>query len=386
LKNIIICYAIIKVYNYLTLFVVSKYICLVFLQVLGMSLVDQLKQKYPSNEGYVFKSCSKEWIVILQKLEDTKNNELRDGVKDSMYAKFRANKLFVVNIVHKFDNSKVSHEIKNSEYADKTIVYKIWETNEVLNFDENLNKVYAPGIHYFKNPEAAFYYELKTVKNGLCKGWYANGKLWYEYAYKDGQLDGEYKQWYASGKLMINCTYKDGKCDNSNDWWYEESQSENHVNKNKKNYKIWYDDEQHKIICTMVNGKKNGLCKEWYKDNHLKVECTYKDGKLDGLYKEWYNNGQLLREYTYREGNRDGLYKRWNENGQLEVECIYENGKKNGLYKEWYNNGQLLKKYAYREGNRDGLYKRWHENGQLDVECIYENGDYNETSIMRYVK
>ena len=68
---------------------------------------------------YVFKSCSRDWIVVLQKLADTITNESRPVV-DADCAKFRANKLQVVDIIHKFDQT-TRDSICNSVY-----VYKKW--------------------------------------------------------------------------------------------------------------------------------------------------------------------------------------------------------------------------------------------------------------------
>ena len=65
-----------------------------------MDKLDPYVTKY-NDSSYVFKSCSRDWIVVLQKLPDTITNESR-SVVDLNCAKFRANKLFVVDIIHKF--------------------------------------------------------------------------------------------------------------------------------------------------------------------------------------------------------------------------------------------------------------------------------------------
>jgi antitoxin component YwqK of YwqJK toxin-antitoxin module len=162
-------------------------------------------------EDLVYKSCSKEWIVILEKLPDTETNESRSKVKDSRYAKFRADKLKVIDIVHKFDSAKKISEIKNSVYATKTITYSKGKIITVDNFDKNLNTVCAPGIHYFKSRETAHFYELGSPNNEMYKVWYDNGQLYVECTYKDGKLDGLYKEWLENGQPWVDCTYKDGK-------------------------------------------------------------------------------------------------------------------------------------------------------------------------------
>jgi antitoxin component YwqK of YwqJK toxin-antitoxin module len=294
----------------------------------NIAKLDQLKQLYPSSDGYVFKSCSIEWIVILQKLEDTKNNELRDDVKDSMHAKFRANKLLVIDIVNKFNNQTID-KTTNSFYAKKIIAYKKGEIIEVLNFDEDLNEVRAPGIHYFKSPTAAFYYELGNKRNGLYKEWYETGQLYEEYTRIDGKRNGLYKVWYENGQLKEECSFKNGLVDSL--------------------WKVWYENGQLEIERTCKDGKLNGQYRMWYKNGQPKMECLGKDGIRNGSYKDWYENGQPDIEYTYKGGKMDGLYKKWYENGQLKEECTYIDGKKNGLYKEWKKDGQLFKEYIYKD-------------------------------------
>ena len=111
------------------------------------------------DSSYVFKSCSHNWIVVLQKLPDTITNESR-SVVDADCAKFRANKLRVVVIIHKFDQTNTCDSIRNSAYADKKMEYKRGKIIEVEDFDKNLNEVYTTGIHYYKTMKAAFHLKL----------------------------------------------------------------------------------------------------------------------------------------------------------------------------------------------------------------------------------
>jgi antitoxin component YwqK of YwqJK toxin-antitoxin module len=207
------------------------------------------------DDEYVYKSCSKNWIVVFQKLSDTKTNESRSYVKNPMYAKFRANKLLVVDIVHKFTNESIDR-IENSTYCKKKITYEKGKNVEISDFDEDLDEVCAPGIHYFKCREVAFYYELEQVENGLYKQWYDNGQRNKECTLKDGNLDGLCRQWYENGQLKEKCTYK--------------------------------------------NGKEDGLYKEWYEHGQLWIECTFENGKKVGYHKEWYEHGSLGTVYKYR--------------------------------------------------------------------------------------
>ena len=150
-----------------------------------------------SDPSFVFKSCQKEWIVILQKLNDAITNELRNHVANAQYAKFRGNQFLVIDIINKFDINKHIDEITNSYYRSNKINYKKGEIVKSNSFDEDLNNVCSNGIHYFKSIEPAFYYEVRELKNknGIYTQWYENGQIELKCNYKDDQLDGEYTKW-----------------------------------------------------------------------------------------------------------------------------------------------------------------------------------------------
>jgi antitoxin component YwqK of YwqJK toxin-antitoxin module len=238
-----------------------------------MNIIDNLTQKYSSEEGYVFKSCSTDWIVVLQKLPDTKTNESRSGIKDSMYAKVRANKLLVVDIVHKL-TGQITNEIVNSVHSDKIITYKTNEVIEASDFDNNLDEICSTGIHYFKSVESAFYYETPDDYRGQHKCWYDNGNLIGTCWVVNGKSDGPCTTWYKNGQLHRKYTFKNGILDGP--------------------FKEWYGSGQQNVEGMMKNNKQNGLWKVWHENGQLKEECSFNTGLVEGLYKCWDENGQLL--------------------------------------------------------------------------------------------
>lgn len=173
-----------------------------------------------SDSKYVFKSCGKEWIVILQKLSDTITNEARKVV-DAKFAKFRADKLLVVDIVNKFDQTKSCISIYNSIYVDDKIEYAKGKTIEITNFDKNIHKVCTRGIHYFKTIVAAFYCELDKVTNGEWIQWYDSGRLQIKGMYINGIKEGEWIKWHNNGSIQIKGLYKNGKREGRWTEWYE---------------------------------------------------------------------------------------------------------------------------------------------------------------------
>ena len=72
-------------------------------------LLKQLKEElseYIDDKKYVYKICG-DYIVVLEKLPDTITNENRSNISqiddNKLYAKYRANKLLVKQIINKYD-------------------------------------------------------------------------------------------------------------------------------------------------------------------------------------------------------------------------------------------------------------------------------------------
>ena len=209
--------------------------------------------------SYVFKSCSRDWIVVLQKLPDTITNESR-FVVDADCAKFRANKLQVVDIIHKFDQT-TRDSICNSVYEHKQIVYKKGEIIEVKDFDKNVNIVCAAGIHYYKTMKVAFYLEVQSVIDGEWSCWHDNGKMESKGIYKDGKREGEWIFWHNNGQMESKGIYKDGYL--KGEWIY------------------------------------------WYDNGQMESKGTYKDGKGEGEWIFWCDNGKMISKGKYKDGKEE---------------------------------------------------------------------------------
>ena len=134
--------------------------------------IEAILKEYPEYRRvgiYVFKSCQKEWIVVMERTDGTETNEKRLYVKDKRYAKYRASKLRVIAIINKFDPKNIIFDVVNSVYKNEKIVYKVGR--EVLpNFyDRDILKICAGGIHYYSTIEPAFYEEIDTIRDYNCK-------------------------------------------------------------------------------------------------------------------------------------------------------------------------------------------------------------------------
>jgi hypothetical protein len=149
-------------------------------------VVDELKDRYNTNfdhliscqqGGYVFLSHEYDWILVLEKVDNTRTNENRKTVcdpevVDDNYVMYTGDQFLIVDIVHKFDSRKIwtdleaikrNHLIKSSTYEHDL----------------------KDGIHYFKSYLPAFFYGLREL-NGTHLSWHADSghiHTWGEYKY-----------------------------------------------------------------------------------------------------------------------------------------------------------------------------------------------------------
>ncbi len=231
-----------------------------------------------TNSDMCYKKCG-DYIVTMKKLPDTRTNESRSNVVDRLHAKFRADKLFVLSIEHETTGEKID-KIENTFYGGRKVCYIVSHEVSVEDYDPDLDKVCAAGIHYFLSRESAFYWNIDS---------------------KD-DLDGPYRKWYENGQKWLECTYKNGVkhglC------------------------QIWYESGQKYMEYTYQNGFKHGDYQWWYDNGQIANKYTYQNGILHGLYLFWYENGQKWTEFTYKNGEKYGDQS-WHRNGKKMEECTY---------------------------------------------------------------
>lgn len=213
--------------------------------------------KYINDSTYVYKSCG-DWIVVLQKLIDTITNESRE-VADTNHAKFRANKLLVVDIINKFEESKKINNVCNTVYTKNSIIYGIGNIVSIDDFENDISIVCAKGIHYFKTIETAFYYEY----NGYIEKYYS----WHD----NGNKSGEYNY--------------------SNEYEYC-----------KKT--LWYENGQKFSECNYVNQTINGNWICWHENGNKCSEGNYVNGFKCGVWIDWNEDGTKISEYFYVNGSK----------------------------------------------------------------------------------
>ena len=248
-----------------------------------------------------YKACRKS-IVTLELLDDSINNEKRNGVVDDKYSKFRCDKAKVISITEVKTGEKMEKDVSIFHHKFEYRVGKIVKTD----FDEDINKVCARGIHYFKTEEAAlsWFYREYSCPDGKHMRWHENGWKQSEETFKNGEMDGNWIGWWKNGTKRSEGIYKNGIYDGK--WIY------------------------------------------WWSNGNKKSESTYKDGKKDGKWTYWLETGQKVSEGTYKDEDGNWIY--WYTNGNKKSEGTDKDAKKDGKWIQWYENGQKQSEETYEDG------------------------------------
>lgn len=167
------------------------------------------------------------WLVVMKKLEDTtkaeptqtKTNENRSNVIDENYAKFRADKLKVVEIIN-VDNPKITRDKIVNKFKfdyDMTLsvnnetIYEVDKITECKYYDDDIDVVCSHGIHYFKTLVPAFYLRVPPANyTGVWIKWYDNGAKMFECCLQDGELSGLFTEFFDNKQIMSEGYYLNG--------------------------------------------------------------------------------------------------------------------------------------------------------------------------------
>lgn len=213
---------------------------------------------------YVYKSNG-DYVITLEKLDDTIHNENRQHplVIVKQYALYRANKLKVIAIEHKYIPDNTLEEMEytcftynipnlwrfhSKDIEDQVnVLYKVGEVVECKNFCTNLDVNCTPGIQYYLDKQVAIDIEHSGLKTGSATIYWPDGRFDCTRHYKDGLLHREddlpaiesywYKAWYKNGDRwrddenahMIVYFSKKGSCGNLTRKQYEQEIAENAI-------------------------------------------------------------------------------------------------------------------------------------------------------------
>jgi len=202
--------------------------------------------------------AGKNSIITLELLLESKTNEGRDDVVDPNFAKFRTNKAKVISIVNPQTNDTMDKDC--SDY-DRSFKYTVGQVVDESEYDDNINKICAAGIHYFKTYEAAlsyywglFMWHTDVLPDGAYIFYHDNGKEECRLSYANEMLEGEYVMWYKDGTKSLKYNYK--------------------------------------------NNKFHGKCTEWHANGSKIQEYNFENGDMKGEQKLWKSNGTLIRSWV----------------------------------------------------------------------------------------
>lgn len=283
---------------------------------------------------YVYKKCinhtnkNTQYLVILEKLDDTITNENREYVANTFYATFRADKLKVVAIIDTNEFSNTKSCILSSFRINYKCVVTIYEVGEIVYpdyFDPDINNLYSNGIHYFKTIEPAYYYNRYFQENytGLHRCWTDNGSLICEGQYLNGLRSETWTHYYSDGKKLSEGSY--------------------------------------------LESEESGKWFSWYNNGITESVGEYLEGKKHGKWVYRYSNSKVSSRGYYVNDDETGLWVFWYDNGKKSCEGLYLEGKPVGMWRHWYDNGKKEKAGEYIKGERVGVWTFWDRSGNRTI-------------------
>jgi antitoxin component YwqK of YwqJK toxin-antitoxin module len=182
-----------------------------------LSMSDEIERtlRQYKDEGCVFNSIDQEWIFVMKKTPNTiTDEETLPNVVNRDYAHFHANRLGVVDIIHKIDPEKkrksYTAELHDDDYNHTYTIGEVVVAEKFI--PANGEDSTIGGVCYYAHYVIPYLYYETDVKDGVKKKWHFNGQLSSEIHYKDGMKHGVYKTWTDKGLLVHNATYIDDKC------------------------------------------------------------------------------------------------------------------------------------------------------------------------------
>jgi antitoxin component YwqK of YwqJK toxin-antitoxin module len=296
-------------------------------------------KEYRNNPDYVYKMCidkdNNPWFVVLKKCADTLTNESRE-VDDSNHAKYRANHLLVVDIFNpdnpNITSEKIRHKSRHYLGLEPTkIVYEKGQIIKADSFNKNIYYVCTNGIHFFKTPNAAFFWR-EIPKN----------------------FTGKWCKRYDDGSNLSKCDIVDGLVHGKQTIWWESYRIKGKKYGKDHTYSV---NGSIKSFCEYFRGEKHGECISYNTDGKIIKYCQYSYGKKSGRYIEWPSEQDKIRDKVrdkIRDKTEDKTKDKTKNKKVNKIDGYYKNDEKNGLWTYYYGGG--LKKYkSYIDGSECGM-------------------------------
>lgn len=112
--------------------------------------------------GYKVIGQNYEYIAKLGIPKDALTNIGRPDIVNPEYAKFRANKVYVLDIINRKTGEKINKEYSHPNVDSKKYEYEVESEIETY-FDTNINNCCSEGIHFFLSTNAANSYADEMI-------------------------------------------------------------------------------------------------------------------------------------------------------------------------------------------------------------------------------
>jgi uncharacterized protein len=218
-------------------------------------------------------------------------------------------------------------------------------------------------------------YKADKIEDKLIE-YYANGEIYEEGIYRDGELNGSEKSYNFNRSLFSEIKYENGQPVGE--------------------YKTYYSNQNIKESGQYLDGVFHGPFKTYFFDGTLASELNYNKGELHGLYRFYDKDGKLYHDYEYKKGkivaysfyNKAGevidkgskkggefFYRGYTPLGILNVEGLYDiSGGKTGRWKFYTSNGVLEAEGDFLNDMNSGEYREYFLNGEVNAISNYDNG------------
>jgi antitoxin component YwqK of YwqJK toxin-antitoxin module len=294
--------------------------------------------------------------------------------------------------------------------------YKFYPSGAVcyeLSYEKDV--LQGPAKKYYEDAtlaEEVIYADGKV--EGIAKVYLKNGN-YYEYRYKDGQLNGktflydsnrrlletlEYKnnvldgavsKYYLSGALKSDAKYVNGKELKDSVRIYDEkgrqimrAQPEIAKEESKdENFESYGANK--KFLYPSMERQRGSKILSWQGPAHnhmiesrkMVAELIFfmkKDinKKLNGKYRLNYRNGNTRFEGSFVNDRPHGIFQSYLPDGTLTSYDYYIGGKLHGISRVYYATGLKLAEYRYWNGAINGLSKVYNKNGDVIMEANYK--------------
>jgi antitoxin component YwqK of YwqJK toxin-antitoxin module len=278
-----------------------------------------------------------------------------------------------------------------------------------------------------------------SLKFGLWKEFYPNGKIKKEENFKQGLLHGLVKVYDLSGELLTAYRYENGDLKDTSvnieneidisEQYYDFRNDEGEFIKKRSggyiegvpigvhrtydslgrvNSSRMYDRDGNLIAQGIVNekGDKLGDWTYYYASKAIKSKGRYRNNRRIGSWIYYYENGNVEQKGLFKRGVPDDLWKWYFESGNIKREEYYRLGIEEGESIEYDEEGIIIAignyieglkegKWKYNfyfhteEGNykndfKDGFWKYSFDNGQLYFKGSFSQGNPNGKHLYYY--